>query len=466
MFEYGISEGLAYRHNFQQDIQNRHENAMLDMKARSEAEARAKLTGDLFNQGKAYDTYNQKILKEFSEKQITSMGKFMDENPDWQTSPMKYAKLKSMSNSLIDNPIILESATVLDAKNKMVEWAQKNPNSVNSPQYQAQVNAYDRYSKTGNAGADPRMRNSFMFVPPEPWKDINAEFVKYGNGIKDFDVEQLDPYTHGLGAWQSQPKKEELDAQIHAMYLDNKDQVDYQASKAGMDPYAYLLRGITPNITKQYQKGDFGALITMAKEKNAAAAADAAVSPYDTNVLKQSAGEFPQDFPEKAFGKTPPVATVFGTHPSDKIDWNGREVRWNNRFHDIVYQGKKVPAAEGTITISRDEAVDLGICSGAITRGFNQSGTDDIATGFKQFARVRQNEKGDWMVDVDVVKPFDKKTEIYRTIYDGPVPDKYQKAPGMTEEIGIKIVGGIPYRPNDDGTYTNLQTGAIISKGQ
>jgi hypothetical protein len=456
MAEYGISEGLAYRHNFQQDIQNRHENAMLDMQARDRAEAKAKLVGDMFNQGKAYDTYNQKQLKDFSEKQITAMGKFMDENPDWQTSPMKYATVKNMSTQLIDNPIILESAMSKDSRDKMVEWAQKNPNSINSPQYQAQINAYDHYAKTGDSGRVPGVRTPFSFMPPEPWKDINAEFVKYGNGIKDFDVKQLDPMTHGLGAWESEIKPEELGSTISAMYLDNKEQVDFHAQKMGITPQEYLMRGIMPNINKQYQKGDWGAMIALQK---ANAEKSFGVSPYQRDVLNPfqkggaGASELSPEMIEKMFGKAAPVSTIYGTGPSDKIDWRGREVRWNGRLHRVNYQGQAQPAAEGTITISRDEAIDLGIVK--YWNLVDESGPSDVATAYKQFANIRQDTAGNWVVDVDVVKPFNPVSEVYKNIVDGPTPDKFQTAPGtLTQNIQL-------YQAKEDPNYAKGSDGQI-----
>ena len=73
ILEYGTTSGLAYRHNFQQDIQNLHYNEQLDKQAQDRASARVKEMADMMQVGSTFGSYNVSQLKDFTQKKIAQL---------------------------------------------------------------------------------------------------------------------------------------------------------------------------------------------------------------------------------------------------------------------------------------------------------------------------------------------------------------------------------------------------------
>lgn len=189
---YGQASGLAYRHNFQQDIANRHNNEMLDRQAQHDAETKAMMLGDMFQTTSANNAYDNAQIKDFSHKKIAEIGNFINENPDYQTNPMKWGHLKELQTSLLDNQFVKDGIANDKEYATMMDWVSKNPGSEQDPDIQKQLGKWNEYQKTGMIDGQ---KQRFMFFDPTKDSDISAYFMGVAGhttltGMKDMGTYQ------------------------------------------------------------------------------------------------------------------------------------------------------------------------------------------------------------------------------------------------------------------------------------
>lgn len=193
--DYGTSEGLAYRHNFQQDIANRHANEQLDRQANIDAQSNAQLMGSLFKKSNLIDdSYYGGKLKDFSEGIIKDMGTYMSQHSLWKTNPMEYAHVSDMHDSLVDNKWtkgIMSFKGNVDLLNKHLN---KHPEDSLHPDIDGVngVGGYkqkaDNWLKTGDINGNKGMDTPYQFTVPKPLINMNEWGEKIAKNIPQDQV--------------------------------------------------------------------------------------------------------------------------------------------------------------------------------------------------------------------------------------------------------------------------------------
>lgn len=481
MIEFGISQGLAYRHNFQDDIRNVHENEMLDRQARIDAEAKAKLIGDKFKFGKAFDTYNDTQLKKFSEEKLKQIGKFVDENRDFEINPAKYAVFNSLTDELTNNPIIQESARVEQHRQEMLQYLQKNPDMADSPRMRQQIDAYHTYAKMGTADPASLERKEWMFMPPTPYADIAKEGLQMGNAFGDFDRVPVNGWGHG--AYKEVPKANALDATANSFYMQHKDQIDEEYRKKGFKTqFDYAKALITPGIKGRFDPGDLDYALKLEKlaldKKQAEASKQegpSQQSAYQLDVLNRNVGSIPPDAAREMFSDQP-AKMVALDRSGNQIQFNYRPVVWSDKFVTLSPEAaakigfttnKPLKMMKGTVTIPYEEAKAKGIVSSGgflWAHGTKDEGTDDVDNKYTGIARVRKDAKDKLVVDIDSYHPFDAQTYGLQGLYEKHVQTSKNVAPVGEQYENMTIIGranspsGRPIVKTSDGKLIYTDT--------
>lgn len=191
LFNFGVQQGLAYKHDFNSDMANRMRRLQFERQAKIEAENKTRLVSDLFQFGKVADPWNTKRLKEFSESQVKEIGKIISQNPEFTTNPETWGTLKMLSRGLVDNQITTEAASVQKHKELMDKWSSEKGNDPGDPDYIEMLNSYNRYIQTGSADGNPKNRHVFQFIPPEDRLDVDKYLEDRAHAIRKNGFEKI-----------------------------------------------------------------------------------------------------------------------------------------------------------------------------------------------------------------------------------------------------------------------------------
>ena len=89
-FDFGLPAGLAYRHNFQQDIQNRARLHQMKRQKRIDQENDARLWAKELDTISVQNPYDAAGLEGFLDGHFKKMGKWIQEHPNFRTQPEEY----------------------------------------------------------------------------------------------------------------------------------------------------------------------------------------------------------------------------------------------------------------------------------------------------------------------------------------------------------------------------------------
>lgn len=167
LLSFGATAGLAYRHNWDAEIQRQLMNEQADRQAQMDAQNKAMILGDKLKMAHASNTWDNKALKEFSENRIKEIGRFAAENPNFQNDAGLWAQFNSMSDELTNNDIVYRSLRIQQNYESLVGYMQQNPGAENDPAIQQQLTEYDNYVKYGSVDGITENGKEFMFRNPD-----------------------------------------------------------------------------------------------------------------------------------------------------------------------------------------------------------------------------------------------------------------------------------------------------------
>lgn len=185
-FDFGLPSGLAARVDTRQDIANLRQNEMLERQKRIDAETKAKLFADDLQFGKAANPWDHKILKDFTQNKVRELGKYVNENPDWNTDPFKFAQVKKLKNDLIDNDVVYRSQRIKAEYDAMNKWYDdpKNKELINMPEVGEMRNRYRNYINTGSADGVQGNNVEFAWQQPSMGVDLSAVFAQRARTVQ------------------------------------------------------------------------------------------------------------------------------------------------------------------------------------------------------------------------------------------------------------------------------------------
>ena len=103
MLEYGMRLGLAADMQYDKRIADLRYNEEADRRAKSEAEAKAKMYADDFETANVMNSFDSPLVKQQAQAEIQKIGSWVNANRGWETSIAKRMEYKTMINNLKNN---------------------------------------------------------------------------------------------------------------------------------------------------------------------------------------------------------------------------------------------------------------------------------------------------------------------------------------------------------------------------
>lgn len=429
LLDYGLSSGLAYRHNFQQDIANAQRNEMLDRQARIDAENKTKLFADELKFGDVTTDYNKQQLKQYTEQLIPQIGKFVNDNPDYRTNTMKYAQYKQMTDGLLKNKWVQNDMYFQGMQKEYAKHIAKHPEDVNRPEILAMANNIERYKKTGDVLGEVGKDRQFEFAPPLPYSDLEKESTSVAKAFEAFDYKSAPEL--GRNARVQIPKEKELQQQIDSFYKINKNQFDNQASDQGFlkgrDWAESLIRNKVPHNIIQIPEDQERMLNLRTQAKLGSSKPTEDV--WTNNYLNKDRGAIKSDVMQTTFGSKAAKAYLLNDdvrhEPEDlsghNIERTGEFVTFAKNYPRIDLRGKK--ANIGYINMPIEWGIGKGFYQNDqdVAESSEDLGEKDIQKSKLGKASISKDEKGKTVLRLKVYETPDLNNTQYGVLMNGAV---------------------------------------------
>jgi len=236
LLDFGLSQGLAYRHDWGRAMELELRQEELDRRARNDAENKARLLGEKFKFGAAENDYDKQGLRQHTDNVLNQMGDFIMKNPTFQSNPYAYAMFSRMADSLINNEYVERDMRLQKEKATLEEFIKQHPG--NKYLVQDQLDEIENYNKAGSTDLVRGNKKEYMFRNPLKAYDLEGHWKKYADAAE----------RHGLerNTWSGIDKKFVLEP-------DKEKQVNAAidaSSREGM--IARMLWEQNPDIQKKY----------------------------------------------------------------------------------------------------------------------------------------------------------------------------------------------------------------------
>jgi len=181
MLEYGVPQGLAVKVPYNDYIQQDRQQAEDLERAKSRAEARAKIQADDFDYKNAINSWDHAIIKDYATKKISEIGKWKAQNPGWQYNPQLYSEYKNMIKGITDNEHFYKGYRVDSEKNKFEAFLNdpKNADLRDLPEVQQYKQHLVNYLREGSIDGVRGNNIEFKFEPPSDY-DFNPLLEQFG----------------------------------------------------------------------------------------------------------------------------------------------------------------------------------------------------------------------------------------------------------------------------------------------
>ena len=414
------------------------------------------------NGGNAFD---QPLVKAESQKIISDLGKFLNENPDWETNFQKRGIVKQMKRSLKDNPHVLRAMTTNDNRKALLEYANTMKGKQGTYDDEAlnnELTRYQNYEQFGNPdgqeAAQKEGAKAYLFTRPQDFINLPEALTKAGSQVKDFDI-----VPTKYGGYYSKPKPEQIAALTDAMIQQNSRQIQVEAKKMGMTSDKqvrdWVKNGIEAGIQKQFKLGDqLGyweagmrqkAMNADAQEKLAKAKSqNSSYRPWDyfTDEKNNPAGTISADDFYKVWGSKHPIKAV-GSDGST-ADLSDFDFKPNGRY--INQNG--VTFVQGYVDVPINIAEERGLYKqGMFT-------IDGVTAPYKD--------------DVKEITLQDKdgsEVKAVRVNYNLPInrkdPNARQKFDIMVD-VDKNVQSFNPIEQGGQGTYQGYKIGTVLNTNQ
>lgn len=374
--EYGLGAGLAAINiDYNSRINQLHQNEQLDLRARNEAEQRARLYAQDAEFANAANSHDAPIIKEFSRGIIKKMGEYRRNNPDLMYNPDKLIQFNLLKRELKDNTD-LSRGMASDASYKEyvkdLQEVSKNPQMHDTQAYkdiEGQWNNYLQFgNQSGQGAALKEGKKAFLYTKPQEFvADLPGTLLKIGDNIKDYNVVK----GKNPGEWWTEAKPEHLLAAKQSAYSQYGRQIQVTAQKLGLKTPGEIDTWVTNNIAggikKNYQIGDVNAdfekwykmqQLGLEKEKIDAKKPGSGYSTWDYFISPQNkAGRIDEETIRKTWGDKPEMIIIGNS--GAKVDLTGNEWYSNQKY--VKRHG--IPFLLGYTKIPIKTAADKGIIS-------------------------------------------------------------------------------------------------------
>lgn len=181
MADWGVKKGLSIDMGYGQRTNDlaRQNNAMRQAKIYSDN--KTALMADDFDYNNAMNAWDNTAVKAFAQGKTKEIGKFIRENPDYESNLEKRVAYKNLVKELKDNKALNEGLQV-DGNIKAMQGYMNDPKNaplVQSEDFAPIKQQYENYLKTGSIDGNTANRKLFTFTPPEELVDTTPLLAKY-----------------------------------------------------------------------------------------------------------------------------------------------------------------------------------------------------------------------------------------------------------------------------------------------
>lgn len=467
----GLARGLAQDLQYDQRIQDlRYQKQEMD-RAQALNAAKVKMFVDDTDYMNAVNSFDNPRIKQYSEQVIKDLGKYINENPDYMYDAQKMMEVKRMKRQLKDNPYLHQGMASDDAIKKynadLAEVA-KNPERHSKTAYEKIAQQLDNYTKFGNQDGEDAARTlgtkAFTYTKPRDFRDLNEDWKVIGNGWKD--VKQESMAGKGRNAFSEYANPETLKITASQYYSQNKEQIDEEATKAGMEPVAYVMKGIDAHIPKKVDYGDYGLIDAMtmrnlAKRDAAASAKPETSSTWDYEIRGKSEGKDTGEKFDRIFGI--PKNVTIKDNKGNPYDLTGIEFKHtgNHKVFEETVIGKdgkpkkvKVKKALVFADLPTDQSDEIGITKNPMFFGDSEISSSFVGnSAISLVDRVNKDGKSIKAAQIKTWVPIDVDNQSQRGEYDKiGLATRYQE--GVDQGVLVEY--------DNEGRMWNAETKQLI----
>ncbi len=455
MDDVGLYKGLAQDFSYDQRIGDLRYHSQQMERAKAINEAKAKMYSDDLEFMNAANSYDNPRIKEYIKKQVGIIGKFASDNPGWEGNVQQRTQMNLLKRELKDNPELQRGMASDDAfKQLNADLAEvaKNPEQHDSGAYDALMAQKDNYLKYGHQDGEDAARvhgaQAFVYRKPKNFIDLNKEFASVGNDFKDMKRESG---KGGRNSYQEYANPETLKLISNQMYSQNKVQIDREATKLGIDPVVYTMKGIDAHIKKVHDYGDYGLSDAMTmrslalKDKaNKEDGKPAGPTTWDKEIKGKPMGMENGETMMKVIG--PPPSVTLKDNQGKVIDLSDIDFKYSGNHKDVTVKvmdnngkmvDKKQKMFEVYTMVPSDVSDKIGVTKNSWV------GDNEISDNFAKNDAVsivpRENKEGkvDRFTKIKSWVPVDVNNEGFRQRYDAEnLPSKLRQ--GIEQEQPIQ----------------------------
>mgnify|MGYP006314900065 CR=1 FL=1 len=188
--EFGLRQGLAFDMQYDQRINDLRYQQQQKRQAGIENEARAKMLADDLAYQSPMNEHDNPLVKEYSQGVIKKIGKFVNENPGWESNVGLRMVYNQLTRELKDNKELIrgmQSDKNIELFHKY-ESDPKNNEMMDTDEWKSLKEQRDNYLKYGNQkGEDAALKEgkkAFEFYAPEEAVDLNPYLVQIAGATK------------------------------------------------------------------------------------------------------------------------------------------------------------------------------------------------------------------------------------------------------------------------------------------
>lgn len=189
MAGYGLAKGMAYRNDWDKDIDRLYQRAEYAQQIRSEKERKTLFYADLLKKGHASSPRAEKELESFYEGLNKQLADFVTENPNFETDPGAMQQFLNISDQYLNNDVLRRDLQVKEEFDKL--RAAQSSGELFPEEIAEQTQKYYDYISS-NPGD-----------PIEPYVFTRVKKLEFGDVIKEANEwlkgtvsTYIDPKTH------------------------------------------------------------------------------------------------------------------------------------------------------------------------------------------------------------------------------------------------------------------------------
>lgn len=142
----GLKKGLAYRRNFQEDMQSVSLAFEIQQKKIAEARENAKFFYEREKRGQPSNEYNRQRMQKEQDEYADAKGKlFLKYGDGYKTNDDFWREYNDLTTKYQNSPVLQEQMAYNEEKQKFFEFLNENPDKANDPYYIELANKFKEY---------------------------------------------------------------------------------------------------------------------------------------------------------------------------------------------------------------------------------------------------------------------------------------------------------------------------------